>query len=183
MIELRKLTAKSTDFREIHRVYEKVFPANERLPLSFLRMRARAGKAEFYSIYDQQKWVGFFYTIYDRRIAYILFLAIDPEVHSQGYGSTAVTLIKQLYADRIVSLSTERPATEALNNSQRLRRHQFYATNGFVKAGFYTVEKDNEKFDFLSPTSDVRPYLFQQLMNRYLTKRHRRYLPFKIISE
>ena len=183
MVEIQKISTKSPDFRNIKQVYNTVFPQNERLPLSFLKMRARDGKAEFCSIYDHQTWVGFFYTVYDQRIAYIFFLAIDPQYHGKGYGSAALTEVKKRYADKILSLSTERPNTHAANNEQRIRRHRFYAKNGFVKTGFYTVEKDNEEFDFMSTQADINPQLYQQLMNRYLTRHHRRYMPFKIIRE
>ncbi|MBB1080029.1 GNAT family N-acetyltransferase [Limosilactobacillus sp. STM2_1] len=184
MIEVIRVATKSTDFKKINHVYKAVFPKNERLPLSFLRMRAKAGKAEFCSIYDQQKWVGFFYTVFDRRIAYIFFLAIDPYYHSRGYGSATLAAIKKRYANKLVTLSTERIDPIAVNNSQRIRRQQFYINNGFEKTGFYTIEKDNEKFDLMSQQqSMVNPQLFQQLMNRFLTNRHRHYMPFKIISE
>ncbi|WP_304678086.1 GNAT family N-acetyltransferase [uncultured Limosilactobacillus sp.] len=183
MIEVLKVAAKSPDFKKINHVYQTVFPKNERLPLSFLQMRAKAGKAEFCSIYDQHEWVGFFYTVFDQRIAYIFFLAIDPYCHSKGYGSATLTAIKKRYSNKLIMLSTERIDPAATNNRQRIRRHQFYAKNGFVKTGFYTVEKDEEKFDLLSQQSTINPQLFQQLMNRYLTHRHRRYMPFKIIRE
>ena len=90
MIEIRKASTKSNDFKNIKRVYNTVFPQNELLPLSLLKMRAKAGKAEFCSIYNEEKWVGFFYTVYNKRMAYIFFLAIDPRYHSQGFGSAVL---------------------------------------------------------------------------------------------
>lgn len=184
MIEVRQVPAKSNDFKNIKSVYNTVFPQNELLPLSLLKMRAKAEKAEFCSIYNEKgKWVGFFYTVYNKRIAYIFFLAIDPYYHGQGLGSAALTAIKKRYAGKVITLSAERPDPQAPNNEQRLRRHRFYAQNGFVKTGFYTVEKDNEEFDLLSVQSSVNPQLYQQLMNSYLTKHRRHYLPYKIVKE
>ncbi|MCC4325593.1 GNAT family N-acetyltransferase [Limosilactobacillus reuteri] len=183
MIEVRKVSTKSNDFKNIKQVYNTVFPQNELLPLSLLRMRAQAGKAEFCSIYNEEKWVGFFYTVYNKRIAYIFFLAIDPRYHGQGLGSATLGMLKKRYAGKIVTLSAERPNSQAANNEQRIRRHRFYAKNGFIKTGFYTVEKDNEKFDLLSTQPNVNPQLYQQLMDSYLTKHRRHYLPYKIIKE
>lgn len=183
MIEVRQVSVKSNDFKNIKRVYNTVFPQNELLPLSLLKMRAKAGKAEFCSIYNEEKWVGFFYTVYNKRMAYIFFLAIDPRYHGQGLGSATLTAIKKRYAKKLITLSAERPNLDAANNDQRLRRHRFYAKNGFVKTGLYTVEKDNEKFDLLSTQSRVNPQLYQQLMDGYLTKHRRHYLPYKIVKE
>lgn len=184
MIKVRQISIKSNDFKNIKRVYNTVFPQNELLPLSLLKMRAKAGKAEFCSIYNEGgKWVGFFYTVYNKRIAYIFFLAIDPHYHGQGLGSATLTAIKERYAGKQITLSAERPDPQAANNEQRLRRHRFYAKNGFVKTGLYTVEKGNEKFDLLSTQSNVNPQLYQQLMDSYLTKHRRHYLPYKIVKE
>lgn len=181
MIEVRQISTKSNDFKNIKRVYNTVFPQNELLPLSLLKMRA---KAEFCSIYNEErKWVGFFYTVYNKRIAYIFFLAIDPHHHGQGLGSATLTAIKERYAGKRITLSAERPDPQAPNNEQRLRRHRFYAKNGFVKTGLYTVEKGNEKFDLLSTQSNVNPQFYQQLMDSYLTNHRRHYLPYKIVKE
>ena len=46
MIEVRQISTNSNDFKNIKRVYNTVFPQNELLPLSLLKMRAKAGKAE-----------------------------------------------------------------------------------------------------------------------------------------
>ena len=182
MIEVRKITGKSPDFAKIKRVYTTVFPRHERLPLALLKMRAATGKAEFCSISERQNWVGFFYTVYDRRMAYVFFLAIDPRYHGRGYGSAALTAIKERYAEKLVTLCAERPNEAAANNEQRLRRQRFYTQNGFVKTGYYTIEQD-EEFDLLALQADVNPQIFQQLMTRFLTKRRRHYLPFKLVKE
>lgn len=101
MIKVRQISTKSNDFKNIKRVYNTVFPQNELLPLSLLKMRAKAGKAEFCSIYNEEgKWGGFFYTVYNKRIAYIFFLAIDPHYHGQGLGSATLTAIKERYAGK-----------------------------------------------------------------------------------
>lgn len=178
MIRITKVDDKSQEFRLIHKVYNEVFPKNERLPLWFLKMRATAGKAEFCSIYNDEEWVGFFYTVYDKRMAYLFFLAIDPQFHGQGFGSEALTLIKKRYAGKTLALSTERPTEKAKNNEQRIRRHRFYTRNGFVKAGFYTVEKDSECFDLMVQQVGINPQHYQRLVDNYLKKHRHHYLPF-----
>ena len=47
MIKVRQISTNSNDFKNIKRVYNTVFPQNELLPLSLLKMRAKAGKAAF----------------------------------------------------------------------------------------------------------------------------------------
>lgn len=180
VLKVEKISTKSQDFKQIKRVYEEVFPKVERIPLWLLKMRANEGKAEFCSLYDENEWVGFFYTILTKKLAYIFFLAVDPDRQGDGYGSQALEVIKERYQDYTMGLSSERPSPEAPNNAQRIRRQSFYERNGFTKAGFYSVEKGGVRYDFLSPQGKVKPNLYIDLMAEFFKQRQAYYLPLRV---
>ncbi|KRM19547.1 hypothetical protein FC40_GL001561 [Ligilactobacillus hayakitensis DSM 18933 = JCM 14209] len=180
MLVVKPIKTKSSDFKAIKRVYEEVFPKVEQLPLWFLKMRANQNKAEFCSLYHNDQWVGFFYTVLSKKIAYVFFLAIDPKFQAKGFGSQALTAIKERYADRIIGLSAERPGKLAPNNEQRIRRQKFYARNGFTKSGFISIEKGGVNYDFLSPNEKVKAQLYPELMHRFMKGRQAYYLPIKV---
>lgn len=179
-LKVEKISTKSRDFKQIKRVYEEVFPKVERIPLWLLKMRANEGKAEFCSLYDEDEWVGFFYTILSKKLAYIFFLAIDPDKQGDGYGSQALEVIKKRYKDYTMGLSSENPSQKASNNEQRIRRQKFYERNDFTKAGFYSIEKGGVRYDFLSPQNQVNPKLYIDLMADFFKQRQAYYLPLRV---
>ena len=115
-----------------------------------------------------------------KKLAYIFFLAVDPDRQGDGYGSQALEVIKERYQDYTMGLSSERPSPEAPNNEQRIRRQNFYERNGFTKAGFYSVEKGGVRYDFLSPQGKVKPNLYVDLMAEFFKQRQAYYLPLRV---
>lgn len=179
MLKLVKVTHRDPDFKKIKQVYEQVFPRVERLPLSFLKMRAKTGNGEFLSLYDDDEWAGFAYSVVGRKVVYLFFLAIAPESQDSGLGSQALTLLQEYY-DRPLLLSAEREVADAPNLEQRKRRQAFYAKNGFKQTGFYTIEKNFEEYDLLADKLPVKPELFTSLLRQFLKQRERYFVPFKL---
>lgn len=177
-IEKTKLT--SPDFAKIQATYYEAFPKVEKLPMWFMKMMVLRGRAEFVSIYDGIKWVGFMFTILDAQTAYIFFLAIGKDYRSQGYGSRFLDLAKRRYIQRKLGLSAERPLPWAPNNEQRQRRQAFYARNGFEKAGFYTQEAGDECYDFLTVEADFPAQDYVKLMDWAMFPLRMRYLPLTV---
>ena len=95
---LKLVEASDADLAKIRKLYLEAFPAVERVPFWLLKRRAKTPLAEFCSLYDDDAWRGFIYTVKDERLVYIFFLAIDASERSKGYGSGLMTLIKERYA-------------------------------------------------------------------------------------
>lgn len=179
MLKIAQVNHRAPKFKQIKTVYEQVFPKVERLPLSFLKMRAKTGNGEFLSFYNEDTWVGFAYSVVGQKIVYLFFLAIAPAYQSSGYGSQALTLLQDYYK-RPLLLSAEREVEGAPNLEQRQRRQAFYAKNGFQQTGFYTLEKNAEEYDLLADHVPVRPELFTSLLHQFLKQRERYFVPFKL---
>ncbi len=54
-----------------------------------------------------------------------------------GYGSRAIEALKVLYKGKKQVVDFEIPDKETLNNTQRLRRRQFYLKNGYKETGLF----------------------------------------------
>jgi hypothetical protein len=74
LIETKK---DSKDWKKIKALYLRAFPAVERLPFWLLKKKTQRRIAEFCSLYDDDEWVGFIYTLKNDSLAYVFFLAID----------------------------------------------------------------------------------------------------------
>ena len=142
LIETKK---DSKDWKKIKALYLRAFPAVERLPFWLLKKKTQRRIAEFCSLYDDDEWVGFIYTLKNDSLAYVFFLAIDDTRRSHGYGSKLIRLLTERYAGLVIGLSAERPDDQAENNEQRIRRQKFYQRNDFLHSGYYSVEKGGEK--------------------------------------
>lgn len=75
-------------------------------------------------------------------IGYILFLAICSEKRSKGYGSKALFLMKEQYANYQLALDMEIIDETAENIEQRKARKKFYLKNGFYETGFMMRYQD-----------------------------------------
>lgn len=179
MLRITQVEHRAAEFKQIKTVYEQVFPRVERLPLSFLKMRAKTGNGEFLSFYDDDSWVGFAYSVVGNKVVYLFFLAIALDYQSSGFGSQALNLLQDYY-QRPLLLSAEREVAGAPNLEQRERRQAFYAKNGFKQTGFYTVEKNAEEYDLLADQLPIRPEMFTSLLHQFLKQRERYFVPFKL---
>lgn len=181
LIETKK---DSKDWKKIKALYLRAFPAVERLPFWLLKKKTKRRIAEFCSLYDDDEWVGFIYTLKNDSLAYVFFLAIDDTKRSHGYGSKLIRLLTERYAGLVIGLSAERPDDQAENNEQRIRRQKFYQRNDFLHSGYYSVEKGGEKFDFLTyQGQQVEQNEYPKIMRECLGLFQRFILPVKMIAD
>lgn len=181
---LKLVEASDADLAKIKKLYLEAFPAVERIPFWLLKKRAQTPLAEFCSLYDDDSWRGFIYTVKDDSLVYIFFLAIDKSQRSKGYGSGLMDLIKERYAGKAIGLSAEMIDEQAENNEERIRRLKFYAKNGFLPTDFYSAEKGGVKFEFLTENGQkVTPQAYPDLMRHCLGVWQRFLLPIKVISK
>ncbi|MBD5069041.1 MAG: GNAT family N-acetyltransferase [Lactobacillus sp.] len=181
---LRLVTANSNDLPKIKELYLKAFPAVERVPFWLLKKRTKAENAEFCSLYEDDKWLGFIYTLKNQELVYVFFLAIDPANRSKGYGSGLMELVKERYAGQVIGLSAEKEDEQAPNNEERKRRLKFYAKNGFFPTDFYTAEKGGVDFEFLTyQKKSPRPQAYPELMRQVLGIWQKFILPIKVVEK
>lgn len=111
------------------------FPKAEQMPLWLLRFMAFFPFVHFWAMYDGDTFCGTLYTIEDKKYVFILYLAVNEDVRSNGYGSRILEYVKETAKGKEIVLNIEYPDENAENIEQRMRRAAFYATNGIVDTG------------------------------------------------
>ena len=146
----------SAEFSQVEALYEEAFPPEERFPIGGLLDMARKPEAAFVAYYDEadgdgggvvagnggRTLCGFTFHFVTRTFCYILFLAVNPDVRSHGYGSRILGQLREVYADRVHVLEIEPLDPAAPNYAQRVRRLSFYERNGFAQTGYELVEEE-----------------------------------------
>jgi GNAT superfamily N-acetyltransferase len=136
-IKFNELKKHSVDYNRVKTLYKKAIPVYERAPFWFLLSRSKSKNIMFYSINDDDLWIGFVYFIFNNNLLIIQFFAIDDGIRSKGYGGQVLTKIKSMYPEYSIVLGIEKPEDEAENNEQRIKRKIFYNKNGFHESGYY----------------------------------------------
>lgn len=127
-----------------HRFWDKIntlakeaFPPEEYLAPSELVKMARSNNFDFLALLEKDNFVGFMVVMLYEDMAYLFFLAIAAENRSNGYGSRAIQILKEVYPEKIHVVDFEMMDDTAPNKEQRERRRNFYLRNGYRETGLF----------------------------------------------
>ena len=109
---------------EIEELYLNSFPKEERFPFWILEECSKENNSDLYAIIDNDKFVGMCYIVNCVSAYYLMYLAVEPNLRNQNYGSRILKDLKEKY--KLLFLSIDEP-----NNSISIRRKNFYLRNGF----------------------------------------------------
>src|SRR5699024_9391089 len=109
----------------------RAFTKYKREPGTWLLINIKYQRDNIMAIYYHEQFVGFAYVIHSHGMHYILYLAVNDQIRSQGYGTRIINELRRLYPEDSLALDVEQPNPQAANNQQRLRRLKFYRRNGF----------------------------------------------------
>ena len=151
---IMELTVKTTKIKNVKKLYIRAFPKSERLPYSVLKFLTLFKGISFNEYYDGDLFCGFTYTVETDYTLFIYYLAIDENLRGKGYGSKILSLIKNSYPNKTITLNVEPIDENADNYSQRLTRLSFYKRNGFLDSG-YTVYEVGGGFTVLYTPKNV----------------------------
>lgn len=127
---------------EVKGLYTDVFPGHERIPFWLLMRRARLSSVEFLAYYDEDRFVGFTYLVRIDDLAYLFYLAVNPKIHSKGYGSRILQSLEDQHPDCRIGLDIEAVTASAENYEQRVKRRDFYLKNGYACSGHEMIDRD-----------------------------------------
>lgn len=147
-LRTQAVTLRLPEYWLVKQLYYRAFPSYEQE--SWLRLMGKrlSRRADFTAFYDGSQLVGFTYLIHHQDVHYLLYLAVNDQVRSQGYGSRILQATCCRYPGETVVLDIEQLDPQAANNHQRQRRLHFYRQNGFGLT------------DRLTPTADVTYQMF-----------------------
>lgn len=135
-LTMEPLTRKQSEFGKAKELYYNSFPKNERIPMSLLIWKAKQDFVDFLAIYDEDTYIGFTYLISHKNLTYVLYIAIDGNARSKGYGGQALAKIKEQYPDNPIVLNIEVVDETASNYEQRATRRKFYTRNGYEGSSY-----------------------------------------------
>ena len=114
----------------------------------------RADSTDLYCLIENENIYGIIYLIENRTSLFILYLAINTEYRSKGYGSYLLKWCLNKYKDKKIFLNIEEINEEKSDLKIRKKRLDFYLRNGFYLTNI--MSKDNkENFHVLSNQKNV----------------------------
>ena len=167
MLQIREITKKSKDFNLVKDLYYSAFPVSEQAPMWLLLKQAKKDFVNFVAYYDKDEFVGFTYTTTHGNLTYLLYIAINADIRSKGYGSQILNCIKDFYPDNRIILNIETEDEKADNNEERKKRKNFYTKNGYSPAGFL-VNMNDGIFEMLINNGVCTSDEFLVLFKKYI---------------
>ena len=143
---------KSIYYTQVNEIYEKSFPQEERYIT--LDKMIQSQNTELYCLIDNNHVLGIIYLIFYRNMIFILYLAVDTESCSKGYGSYLLKWCLQKYRDKKIYLNIEEVRENTKDYETRKKRLKFYQNNGFYITDYISKE-DIENFNILSNCREI----------------------------
>ena len=132
-MQIKKVQLKNSDIKSI---YFNSFSKNERMPFPMMVAMYKLWNTDFFGFYDNDTPCGFVYLAHNRKIVFVMFLAVDKALRSKGYGSAILQEIQNKYSDKKIVISIEPCDANAPDIELRARRKSFYMRNGYKETGY-----------------------------------------------
>ncbi len=166
-----ELTAKkaafpSAAYRDCKGLLMQAFPREERYPMWLLSLLTVRKWVDFRAFYDKDAFCGLLYTAQTQRMIFVLYLAVNDQIHSKGYGSAILSWLRENTPQKEIVLHIEPVDEEAEDLPQRLRRLDFYKRNGFHETGAFLRDR-KERYALLSTTPHFSRTEYLRLMKRF----------------
>lgn len=170
-MQSKKIRFFSKDYSVCKALQRRAFPKEEQYPFWQLRLMTLKKGVRFSAFYDGVLFCGIAYTASTERVMYVLYLAVDDRLRSQGYGTKILDLLQAENPEKDIVLNVEPLDERAKNYEQRKKRLAFYGRNGFSDTGYrmtdvtgeYCILSNSERFS----VSDYKKAISKIGMNRY----------------
>ena len=122
--------------KDVKRIYFEAFPKKERMPFPMMVAMSKLWNTSFLGFYDRDSLCGFVYLAQNKKMVFIMFLAVDESLRTKGYGSAILKEIKNRYPDKKIMVSIEPCDDSAPDIEVRKRRKAFYRKDGYGETGY-----------------------------------------------
>ncbi len=133
-MNLRKVHSRK-DWRDIKKLYNEAFPANEKKPFWMIRMKHRKGAADVWVAENGGEFAGMAITMNGADLVLLDYFAVSTDKRSCGIGGEALKSLQREYEGRRFFLEIESIEEGAQTQAERERRKKFYLTNGMQELG------------------------------------------------
>lgn len=120
----------------VKRIYFDAFPKKERMPFFLMVAMSKLWNTQFLSFYDGDILCGTVYFARNRKLVFVMFLAVEERFRSKGYGSAILQAIKNRYPNRKKIVTIEPCDANAPDFAQRWKRKALYLHNGYGETGY-----------------------------------------------
>ncbi len=139
-------------YTQVNDIYEKSFPQEEKY-ITLDKMIQSQG-SELYCLVDNEIVLGIMYLIFYKDMIFILYLAVNTEKRSKGYGSYLLKWCLEKYGDKKIYLNIEEVKEDVKDYETRKKRLDFYLKNGFFITNYISKE-ELENFNILSNSLEI----------------------------
>lgn len=158
-LSVKEITRKSHEIEKIKELFYNSFPKQEQLPFWFLLYRAKSNSVNFLALFDKEVFVGFTYLVTNNDLTFVLYLAINNQIRSKGYGRMALEAIQLQYPANRIILNIEAIEKDTDNYEQRVKRKSFYTKNGYKNLPMLMIEgKDKYEVLISYGSSTIKEY-------------------------
>lgn len=164
VMHLKKLTPDCEERELLDAINQESFPPSEYMPMDKIFDFAQKTNSDVLGIFADKQLVGFIVFLKNDDCGYVFFLAIDKNERSKGYGGTALEMLATTYSKLQIILDFEEIDEKAENIAQRIRRKNFYLSNGFCETGRYTFLGD-DRFEVVCNNAPLRVDSFKELIS------------------
>lgn len=164
-LRIQTVNKQLKEYEQIKEIMISSFPQNERLPMWFLLWKAKTNFVDFLALFDDDRLVGLTYLITSRDLTFVMYLAIDSNIRSKGYGQKALEIIQSQHPNNRIILNIEAIEEGAHNYEQRVKRKFFYTRNGFVNTALQYSEGE-DKYEVLISKGSCTVEEYQQLYKK-----------------
>lgn len=165
-LRVENVTGRSKEKEKIKEIYTSSFLKEDRMPFWLMLIMAKMKNTEFISFHDKDILCGFVYMATVQNMTFVMFLAVDENIRSKGYGSHILDKIQSIHPDSKIIISIERCDEDAKDIEQRLRRKKFYVNNGYIETG-YLVELAKEKQEIIIKNGEFNEDEFSLFFKKY----------------
>lgn len=116
---------------EVKKLYEDSFPKEEKINFSNF-FSGVFKNFKLYALYKNKTLLGMFHFNNTQNFVHLNYLAISKDYQSNGYGSAIISWLKKEFKGKTIVVDIEEIDCSAPNNSNRIKRKNFYKKNGFV---------------------------------------------------
>lgn len=118
-------------------------------------------------MYNEDKFIGITYIVKNKDLAYIFYLAVQPDERGKGYGTEIINELKKRYAGMRLFLALELPDEQAPNYEQRVKRHEFYSKCGLNDLPC-KIKEASVIYGVMGIGGNIKPEEYGEMMKLYL---------------
>lgn len=156
-------------YKQVNEIYKASFPTKERYSsLKKLISNIKNNYAEMNCLIENKNIFGFIYSIKYKDMLFILYLAINENVRSCGYGSYLLKDYLEKYKDYFIYLNIDKVDSSFKDYEIRKKRLQFYEKNNLYLTEYLSIEKEGD-FNILSNKKEINIKEYE-LLDEFITK-------------